>query len=76
MSCNMLKELNRCLRLDEMSTQEVRKTGEHGKLASLHEVWQNVNEECQIKYMAGPCVTLDEALLSSRGRSWFKVYML
>ena len=41
-----------------MSTQEVHKTGEQGKLATTHELWQSFIEACQINYKVGPYVTL------------------
>ena len=75
MSRSKFKELMRCLRCDDMSTQEVQKIGEQGKLAPMHELWQKFIEACQINYKAGPDVTVDESLLSRRGRCSFKVYM-
>ena len=39
MSHNRFKELKRYLRCDDMSTQEVRKTGEQGEMVAIHELW-------------------------------------
>ena len=73
-SHSRFKELKRCLRCDDMSTQEVPKTGEHGKLAPTHERWLKFIEACQINYKAGPEVTVDESLLLLRRRC-SSVYM-
>ena len=74
-SRNRFKMLKRCTRFEDILTREFRKAGEQGKLAPIHEVWQKFIEACQVNYKASSCVTVDESLLSFRGRCSFKVYM-
>jgi hypothetical protein len=62
-----------CIRFDDMSTRAERRSTY--KFAPLRDVWEEVVNNCRYNYNPTEYLTIDEQLLSFRGRSPFKQYM-
>ena len=73
MSCNRFKEILTSIRFDDMDTREARK--QFDRLAPLREVTDVFAGNCKIMYTASPYGTIDEQLVTFRGRCAFRVYI-
>ncbi|CAI6375449.1 unnamed protein product [Macrosiphum euphorbiae] len=62
-----------CLRFDNSDTRTERK--EHDPLAPISEIFNEFIENCKLNYSLSSCVTVDEMLVSFRGRCKFKMYI-
>lgn len=62
------------LRFDDRSSREQREESE-GRMSPIYEVFNEVNQNCQLFYSPSAHVTVDEQLLAFRGRCKFRVYM-
>lgn len=65
--------LTNCLRFDDKQTREERRTND--RLAPIREVFDKIVETCEDLYSPSDCCTIDEQLLSFRGRCAFKMYI-
>lgn len=61
------------LRFDDKSTRDQRKLTD--KLAPIREIWNIFINNCKSNFKPGKNVTIDEQLLSFRGRCAFRVYI-
>ncbi|XP_066962208.1 piggyBac transposable element-derived protein 4-like [Macrobrachium rosenbergii] len=73
MSEARFKFLIRCLRFDDLETQEARKKDD--KFAPVREVWGFFNRNCGRLYVPHENLTVDEQLLGFRGRCPFRMYI-
>lgn len=73
MTENRFQFLINCLRFDNKDSRKER-AGEN-KLAPITYLWEKFIENCKKYYTPGEYVTIDEQLLSIRGRCSFKVYI-
>lgn len=73
MSRNRFQLLTTFLRFDDYSTRVQRRTSD--KLAPIREVFDIFVQNCIRAYVPGSHVTIDEQLVSFRGRCPFRVYM-
>ena len=64
--------LLRCMRFDQHATRHQRKAD---RFFLIRELWDHVIEKCQENWVAGPIVTVDEQLISFRGKVLFRMYM-
>ncbi|XP_016658230.1 uncharacterized protein LOC107883176 [Acyrthosiphon pisum] len=62
-----------CLRFDNSDTRTERK--ENDPLAPISEIFNEFIENCKLNYSLSSCVTVDEMLVSFRGRCKFKMYI-
>jgi hypothetical protein len=69
MSRRRFIELRRVIRFDERSERK------RNKLAPIHNVLDKFVTKCKTLYKPGPYVTVDDQLMSFRGRCPFKVYI-
>lgn len=72
MSKNRFVFLLCCLRFDSKATREERKKID--KFAAFREFWELFNQNCSAFYTASEYVTVDETILSFRGKCPFKMY--
>ena len=68
-----LQWLLSCLRFDNKDDREVRK--QMDKLAPISDIWNEFVENCKIAYRPGPICTIDEHMVSFRGRCSFIMYL-
>ena len=73
MSQKRFEFLINCLRFDDKTTRDERKRDD--KFAAIRSLWNEFIENCESNYTPGAYVTIDEQLLSFRGRCPFKVYI-
>ncbi|XP_047460931.1 piggyBac transposable element-derived protein 4-like [Mugil cephalus] len=73
MSLQQFHVLSRVVRFDNKDTRPVR--WRKDKLAAIRNIWDRWVERLPLMYNPGPEVTVDERLVSFRGRCSFKVYM-
>ncbi|XP_066583769.1 piggyBac transposable element-derived protein 4-like [Prorops nasuta] len=66
------KFLYKCLQFDDRKTREARR--ENDKFAPIREIWERFISRCTALYNPASYCTIDEQLLSFRGRCPFKVY--
>ena len=64
--------LLRCMRFDQHATRNQRKSD---RFYLIRVLWDKVIEKCQENWVAGPIVTVDEQLISFRGKVLFRMYM-
>jgi len=62
-----------CLRFDNPNTRDERK--EENPIAAVSEIFDEFINNCKLNYSLSSCVTIDEMLISFRGRCKFKMYM-
>lgn len=62
--------LSKCLRFDRKSTRD-----KNDRLAPIRQLWNIFIENCKKNYRPSSQCTVDEQLLSFRGRCKFRVYM-
>jgi len=62
-----------CLRFDNPNTRDERK--EENPIAAVSEIFDEFINNCKLNYSLSSCVTIDEMLISFRGRCKFKIYM-
>lgn len=62
-----------CLRFDDKETREERRASD--RLAPIREVFDHIIKMCGEYYTPTDCCTIDEQLLSFRGRCIFKMYI-
>lgn len=67
------KVLIACLRFDDAQTREVRKT--NNKAAAISDIFEKVISNSKTVYCPSAHLTIDEMLISFRGRCAFKIYM-
>ena len=65
--------LIRALRFDDSATRNERKKKD--VFAPMRKLWDNVINQCRCNYSPGPHVTVDEQLLSFRGRCSFRMFI-
>ncbi|KRZ03623.1 PiggyBac transposable element-derived protein 4 [Trichinella zimbabwensis] len=73
MSLERLRFLLRCMRFDDHLTCSERKLQD--KLAAIRMVFDSFVRNCTENYMHSPHATIDEVLLSFKGRCPFRVYI-
>jgi hypothetical protein len=73
MSRNRFKEIRRFIRFDDKSDREERRKND--KFAPLRDIFTLVVSKFKSAYHAGENVTVDEQLVTFRGRCAFKVYI-
>lgn len=73
MSRNRFCELRRCIRFDDRATRNVRR--ENDKFAPLRELFDMMVTKFRSSYKAGSNATVDEQLVTFRGRCSFKVFI-
>lgn len=73
MPLNRLKFLSICLRFDDKNTRLQRK--ENDKLAPIRVIWDRFVKNCTELYSPFSHCTIDEQLVSFRGRCPFRVYI-
>lgn len=73
MTKNRFEFLLTCLRFDDKSTRAERKVLD--KFAPIREIWDLFIQNCEENYTPYEYVTIDEQLLSFRGRCPFKMYL-
>lgn len=73
MSCNRFRQILQFIRFDDFTTREKRRAND--KLASLRNVTNIFSANCREAYNASSEGTIDEQLVTFRGRCSFKVYM-
>lgn len=73
MSYNRFRFLLRCLRFDDVNTRQERR--ETDKLAAIRNIFEIFIGNCQKSVIPGPDLTLDEQLVSFRGRCPFRQYI-
>ncbi|XP_051162149.1 piggyBac transposable element-derived protein 4-like [Leptopilina boulardi] len=74
MSRNRFTFLFDCLRFDDKNTRNERKAIDC--FTHIREIWDLFIERCKNNYEPGKNITIDEQLLSFRGRCSFKMYIL
>ncbi|XP_071629308.1 piggyBac transposable element-derived protein 4-like [Temnothorax longispinosus] len=72
MSCNRFSVISRNLRFDDKTTRAERR--ETDKFAPIRELWEQFISNCTKYYNPASYCTIDEQLVSFRGRCPFKVY--
>ncbi|XP_043271936.1 piggyBac transposable element-derived protein 4-like [Venturia canescens] len=72
MSRNRFWFISKNLRFDDKTTRGERR--ETDKFAPIREVWEQFLSNCKLNYNPASYVTIDEQLVSFRGRCPFKVY--
>lgn len=72
MPLKRFKFLLRMLRFDDKTTRHARRATD--KLAPIREIWQKFISNCTKNYTPASYCTIDEQILSFRGRCPFKVY--
>ncbi|XP_045454224.1 piggyBac transposable element-derived protein 4-like [Melitaea cinxia] len=65
--------LTNCLRFDDKQTREERRVND--RLAPIREIFDQIIVSCEELYSPSDCCTIDEQLLSFRGRCLFKMYI-
>lgn len=73
MSRDRFVSILRHLRFDDLSTRPERKL--HDKLAPIREITEILGKNCRESFNPSACGTIDEQLVSFRGRCPFKVYI-
>ena len=73
MSLRRFQTILKFLRFDDKNTREQRRASD--KLAPFREIWTMFVTRCRNNFTVGPNATIDEQLVSFRGRCLFKVYM-
>jgi len=73
MSRDRFKLLLKFLRFDDFHTRSVRRGLD--RFAPFREVWEMFVANCRTVYLPGECVTVDEQLVTFRGRCVFRQYM-
>ncbi|XP_067629492.1 piggyBac transposable element-derived protein 4-like [Eurosta solidaginis] len=72
MTHNRFRFLMSCLRFDDKSVR-IHLTAD--KLAPIRKAWDIFIQKCRENYTPGPYMTIDEQLISFRGRCGFKMYI-
>jgi hypothetical protein len=70
---NRFCELMSILRFDDKITREERRKND--KLAAFREIWEMFVGKCKAHYIPNEHVTVDEQLVTFRGRCPFKIYL-
>ena len=65
--------LLRALRFDDSTTREAR--AKKDRLAPIRQLWDDLVRHCGEMYIPGPHLTVDEQLLSFRGKCVFRMYI-
>lgn len=65
--------LRNCLRFDDRETRQARKISDN--LAAIRSFFETFVSNCQAVYKPSECMTVDEQLVSFRGRCSFRQYM-
>lgn len=73
MPLHRFKLLSFCIRFDDKDSRIERLKND--RLACIREIWDKFVTNCRENYTPGQNVTLDEQLLSFRGRCGFKIYI-
>ncbi|XP_063231053.1 piggyBac transposable element-derived protein 4-like [Bacillus rossius redtenbacheri] len=73
MAFRRFRFLLKCIRFDDIETRQQRR--ESDKLAAVREIFEAFNGNCKKYYSMGEFMTLDEMLLSFRGRCGFRMYI-
>ena len=73
MSKNRMNSLLRFCRFDDKATRDARI--QVGKLAPINEFWTLFLAQLEICYVPGGSMTVDEQLITTRGRCRFRQYM-
>ncbi|XP_066590616.1 piggyBac transposable element-derived protein 4-like [Prorops nasuta] len=73
MTYRRFKIILRCIRFDDKETRKERL--QNDKFAHIRECWDMFISNCKNYYEPGKNVTIDEQLLSFRGRCSFKIYI-
>lgn len=73
MSKNRFEFILNCLRFDNKETRLERRSKD--KFAPIRDIWEMFIQACKENYTPGEYVTIDEQLMSFRGRCPFKIYM-
>lgn len=73
MTLNRFKFLILCIRFDDKNTRSQRKANE--PLANIRKIWDKFINNCRINYQPGSNCSIDERLLSFRGRCRFRMYL-
>ncbi|XP_024151020.1 piggyBac transposable element-derived protein 4-like [Oryzias melastigma] len=73
MSLQQFHVISRIIRFDNRDTRSIR--WRNDKLAAIRNIWDKWVERLPLMYNPGPEVTVDERLVTFRGRSSFKVYI-
>ena len=70
MSRSRFKELLRCIRFDVRAERN-----RNGKLAPIHRIFEIMATKFRSSYRAGVNITVDEQLMTYRGRCPFKMFL-
>lgn len=73
MSRNRFSQLTSALRFDERSTRNERRSRD--KLAPIRTIWNKFIVRCRRNYIPNDTMTVDEQLLTFRGRCSFKMFI-
>ncbi|CAK1587396.1 unnamed protein product [Parnassius mnemosyne] len=73
MSAEIFNFLIKCMRFDEKQTRNDRR--KEDKFTHIRELWQNMIDNFQKWYTPGSYITVDEQLVSFRGRCPFRIYI-
>ncbi|XP_067248688.1 piggyBac transposable element-derived protein 4-like [Chanodichthys erythropterus] len=73
MPLKKFKIFSRVIRFDDKATRPARR--ENDKLAPIRDLWNSWVERLPMMFNPGPNITVDECLVSFRGRCMFKQYM-
>ena len=73
LSCNRFQFFVCLCRFDDRETREMRK--ESDNMAHIRELFDMFNDTLTIPYYPSECLTVDEQLVSFRGRAKFKIYI-
>ena len=73
MALRSFRFLLKCIRFDDVMSRQQRRKND--KLAAIRDLMDTFNENCKKNYCVGEFVTLDEMLLSFRGRCSFRMYI-
>lgn len=73
MAFRRFRFLLKCIRFDNIRSRDERKQTD--KLSAIREIFELLNENLKNNYFIGELMTLDEMLLSFRGRCSFKMYI-
>lgn len=73
MSKERFKFIVRCLRMDDKTLRSILRPND--AFVPARNVWELFIKQCQINYIPGSEVTIDEQLLGFRGRCPFRIYI-
>lgn len=73
MSFRRFRFLSRCIRFDDITTRNARKT--YDNIAAVRQLLDILVSNCRKYYSISECATLDEMLVPFRGRCKFRMYI-